>query len=840
MEHGRRGLDGFTRIQIYYLCLSVESVSSVFHYLKLSTCKYNWMVMVNIRKTIWYSGLALTIATALAVGGGFWVLRQTMPQLDGTVKLAGLTAEVRVHTDAHGIPVIDAANRADAVRTLGYTTARDRLFQMDLMRRKSAGRLAEIFGDMALDSDIKARTYGFQREATAILAKLPPVHRQYLQSYADGVNGYMAESGKLPFEFKVLGYQPEPWVPEDSLLVVLGMCENLTAYEENGERMMTVMEKTLQDAAVRFLTPDTDVYTEQLLKQAESLRPAQAIPVEALATALAGQTDKTPLAQVVQQPDYMLGSNAWAVSGKKTGDGRAILANDMHLGISVPNIWYRIELHYGDTHAAGLILPGTPLLIAGSNRHIAWGATNLSGDFLDLVRLDIDQANPGQYRVGDHWQRFDDYPETIFIKGGESKQITVKQTIWGPVASRPLLGQPVAIHWAALDADAFNFDLFGLEQGETLEQAVKIVNNSGGPQLNVLLADDRGRIAWTLMGKIPKRYGNDGLVSRSWADGSVGWNGYVEPENLPRVIDPPEGILASANDRRLGKNYPYVIGHQFGNGYRAYRITRQLQQMSTIGEWAMFDLQLDTESEFYVYYQQLALKTLSAEAVATQPDLAEVRDYLLAWDGRADIGSLGFVLLVEFRKQLIEAVFTPYVSVSRQANKEFNYAWTYIDTPLQALLNEKPPQALPDAAHFRNWDDFILGQLQRSVQRVRAQHPGVALMDLNWGQQNKVKHKHPFSKAMPILGDWLDMPGDALPGCAFCVRAAGPDFGASERLVVSPGHFDDAILHMPGGQSGHPLSPYYRDQQSYWLKGLPMALTAGKSEHTLLLQPEGK
>jgi Penicillin amidase. len=477
-----------------------------------------------------------------------------MPQLDGTVQLDRLTAEVRVQTDAHGMPVINAANRVDAVRALGYVTARDRLFQMELMRRKSAGRLAEIFGDMALDSDIKARTYGFHREAKAILAKLPPAHQQYLQSYADGVNRYMAESGKLPFEFTVLGYQPGPWTPEDSLLVVLGMCENLTAGEERGERMLSVMEKTLPDAAMRFLTPDTDFYTEQLQKQAESLRPAQAIPVEALATALAHQSsDKTPLAQLVQQSDLMVGSNAWAVSGKKTWDGRAILANDMHLGISVPNTWYRIELNYGAVHAAGLTLPGTPLLIAGSNRHIAWGATNLSGDFLDLVRLEINPANPDQYRVGEQWQRFDEYPETIIVKGSAAKQIVVKQTRWGPVANQPLLDQPVAIHWTALDVDAFNLNLFDLEQGETLEQAVTIVNSSGGPQLNILLADDKGSIAWTVMGKIPKRFGNDGLVSRSWADGRVGWNGYVEPEDLPRVIDPPEGILASANDRRLGQ-----------------------------------------------------------------------------------------------------------------------------------------------------------------------------------------------------------------------------------------------------------------------------------------------
>jgi penicillin amidase len=796
--------------------------------------------MAKLRKIIFYTSLALTGLAVIIIGGGFWFLQASMPQLDGTVKLDRLTAEVRVHTDTHGMPAIDAANRADAVRALGYVTARDRLFQMDLMRRKSAGRLAEIFGDRALANDIKVRTYGFHRVAKSILAKLPPEHRQYLQSYAEGVNSYITQSGALPFEFKVLGYRPEPWIPEDTLLVVLGMFETLTAGEERGERMLSVMEKTLPDDVVRFLTPDTDAYTEQLQKQVESLRPAQPVPVEALVTALARQPmDKTALAETVQQSDFMVGSNAWAVSGKLTSDGRAILANDMHLGLSVPNVWYRVELNYADKHAAGLTLPGTPLLIAGSNRHIAWGETNLTGDFLDLVRLDINPDNPDQYRVGDQWQRFDEYPETILVKDSEAKQIIVKHTRWGPVAGQPLLGQPVAIHWAALDADAINFKLFDLEQAETLQQAINIVNSAGGPQLNMLLADEQGRIAWTLTGKIPKRFGNDGLVSRSWADGSVGWNGYVEPENLPQVIDPPEGMVVSANDRRLGKNYPYVIGHQFGNGYRAYRITQELRQMTQFDESAMFNLQLDTGSEFYAYYQQLALKALTSETITAQPDLAEARDCLLAWNGRADAGSLGFALLVEFRRQLIDSVFTPFLAASRQADKSFSYAWTYIDTPLQALLNQKPRQLLPDTANYRDWDGFILGQLKHSIQQLQARHPGVKLTELNWGMQNKVQQSHPFSNALPILSKLLDMPNEALPGCAFCVRAAAPGFGVSERMVVAPNHFEDAILHMPGGQSGHPLSPYYRDQQNYWLKGLPMALTAGKVEHMLVLQAQG-
>ena len=215
---------------------------------------------MNIRKIILYIGLALTCLAVIAIGGGVWFLHKSMPQLDGTVKLDRLTAEVRVRTDAHGMPTIDAANRADAVRALAYVTARDRLFQMDLMRRKSAGRLAEIFGDKALGNDIKARTYGFHRVAKAIVAKLPPDHRHYLQAYAEGVNSYIAQSGKLPFEFKVLGYQPEPWVPEDTLLVVLGMFETLTAgqrtrrtHAERNGKNPAGCRSAFSDAGYRFL-----------------------------------------------------------------------------------------------------------------------------------------------------------------------------------------------------------------------------------------------------------------------------------------------------------------------------------------------------------------------------------------------------------------------------------------------------------------------------------------------------------------------------------------------------------------------------------------------------------
>jgi penicillin amidase len=786
------------------------------------------------KRGLFYTCLLSMVLIIIALAGGFLWLQQSSTQLDGEVSLTKLSAPVTVASDAHGIPVINANTRLDAVRSLGYLTARDRLFQMDLMRRKNAGRLAELFGQIAVDSDIKTRTYGFYRLANVIINKLPAEHKAYLQAYSDGVNSFISTNA-LPFEFTVLGYQPEAWHIEDSILVALGMFDMLTAWTEEEERMLTVMEKTLPADIVAFLTPDTDRFTDSLLHNNSSARPVKPIPVATLKAALAPQ----PLANSVQLRDFFVGSNAWAVSGAKTHDGRAILANDMHLGLSVPTLWYRCEMVVGKARVAGVMLPGTPLLIAGSNEFIAWGSTNLSGDFLDLVSLEINPDNANEYKVGNNWKAFENVLESINVKGEPAKQITVKQTIWGPVSSQPLLNKSVAIHWTALDSDAVNMGLMDLEAAQTLEQAVHIVNHAGGPQLNVLLADNSGHIAWTLMGKIPKRYGNDGAVSRSWAKGNIGWQGYVDADELPRQINPPEGFLVSANDRRLGTQYPYTIGRQFADGYRAYRITQRLNELTAINEWSLFELQLDTESEFYDFYQQLALSVLSPKLIAQQPELGELRNYLLAWDGKANTDSLGFALLVKFRQQLAKSVFTPFLTAAKQADKDFDYSWTYIDTPLQALLTEKPVSLLPDN-HYADWNAFILGQLTHSAEQLKAKHPDKSLAELTWGNVNIAKVKHPFSNAIPLLGWLLDMPEDELAGCAACVRVAGANFGASERMVVSPAHLDEGLLHIPAGQSAHPLSPYYRDQQAYWVHGLPLALLTGKAQHSLVFKPDAQ
>ncbi|MGR9088356.1 MAG: penicillin acylase family protein [Gammaproteobacteria bacterium] len=795
-----------------------------------------------MKKLFRYLVCTLSAFVLVGLGACALILLRSLPVTDGEIEFASLTAPVSIDSDRYGIPLINADNRSDAIRALGFVTARDRLFQMDVMRRMNAGRLAEILGKPAVTGDIRARILGFEHVARAVVRRLPSRYRHYLAAYADGVNRFIDQAKEMPFEFTVLAYRPERWRPEDSILVALGMFDLLTGWAEREERMLSVMENALPRALVSFLTPASDPYTDQLLHPSGQRRLAPPIPAGEMSKLLAEfvrAPDSWPQTDSASSDEPVPASNAWLVAPKKTADGRTILANDMHLGISVPAIWYRAQLRYGTTQTAGVALPGLPFIIAGSNRHIAWGETNLSGDFLDLVRLEINPDNPEEYRDRGQWRRFLSRYEMIGIKGSQTMRIKVRETVWGPVSNEPLLGNAVAVHWTALDDAAFTMGLIDLEEAETMTDALAAVRGSGGPQLNMLLADDRGHIAWTLMGNIPVRVGGDGSVSRSWADGDVGWKGYAQTHAIPLEVDPPEGFLVSANHRRFGRNDPHAIGRQFANGYRASRISRQLERKAKFDEQSMFALQLDTRTEFYDFYRDLALSVLSAEALRQAPELVELRDAIRAWNGHAGVESPGLPLLVEFRKRLAKSVFHPFLAACRRQDKHFSYSWTYIDTPLQTMLTEKIPELLPDPLNHRNWDAFILARLQEGARRLKRNHSDIPLSRLTWGEVNRARFGHPLSRALPILGVLLDMPAERLAGCLECVRVATPHFAASERLVVSPAHWQDAILQIPGGQSGHPLSSHYSDQYDAWVKGMAIPFVSGKARHRLVLKNPG-
>ena len=790
-------------------------------------------MMVHKRKRILKATLyLLLILLLILIGAGifsFIKLRASLPIRDGELQIKGLDLPVTVTTDRFGIPRITASTRKDAALALGYVTAQDRLFQMDLLRRRASGRLSEIVGDIAIGVDKRQRVIGFNRVTQAIVANLSDEQREVLAAYADGVNAFIHQMDTAPFEFLLLGYQPEPWAVEDSILVVMNIFQALSL-RENDERMMTIMEKSLPPEVVAFLTPDTDSYAQVLLGGPDSHRPIQPIPVDALASIR--RMLKENGEQLVRATSPVAGSNGWAVDQSKTADGRAIVANDMHLSLSIPNTWYRVSLRYGDVEISGVILPGTPAMVVGSNGHVAWGFTYIAGDFLDLVQLEINPENPDEYKTPDGWRRFETLNERIEIRGGKHIVQPVKLTIWGPVSPNPLIGQPVALHWTALQPEAVGMELLDMDRAMTLDDALDVMNRFGGPPLNVTMADDAGQIAWTYCGKIPIRKGFDGSSTKSWADGDIGWEGYIPPSELPRVISPPEGFIATANNRTLGKDYPYVVGYNFANSHRAYRINKRLREMNRVTEGDMLQLQLDTTNHFYEFYQQLALSVLTEDAVANEPLLLEARRQIEVWGGKVEVDSVAFGLLVRFREILAEDVFKPFLALCYKTDRRFSYSWRNMETPLRALLKERIAATLPDPTNYPDWEQFILLKLKKSIEQLLEEHDLKSLDQLTWGTIHRTRISHPLG-FIPILGRILNMPQKPLPGGYHCVRATS----ASERMVVSPGRETDGILHIPCGQSGHPFSRNYKDQFSYWWKGEPLPFLPGPTTHTLMLTP---
>ncbi len=772
---------------------------------------------------------------AMALLFGFHYIEKSLPQRTGTIHIPQMSAPVTIKFDKYSVPSIHGNSQLDVSRSLGFITAGDRLFQMDLIRRKTSGQLAEIFGKVALASDIQQRHLNFTTAAKKIVSHLPKDQLAVLKAYSQGVNDYLAQTSVLPPEFLLLAYQPRPWTPEDSILVALSMFQMLS-WTNDEERMLSIMDASLSDHVIKFFTPNIDDFSKILTGGEGSARPIVPIPIAELSRLRSTPPAAKQKITVVVNP-AIAGSNHWAVNHQKTSDGRAIIANDMHLPLSVPNIWYRANLRYDDVQLAGVILPGLPVLVAGSNKNVSWGFTNAMADVMDLVKLKLNPVNPNQYLSPEGWKRFDFIRHEISIKNHTPTILVVKQTQWGPVLPSPLLNSPVALKWTALEPSAVNMGLMYMDRADSVGSGVTIIKNAGGPPMNVLLADSQGAIAWTLMGKFPLRLGFDGSVSQYWNDSKIQWQGYIPTQELPYVIDPDNGFLVTANNQTLGTDYPHTLGHNYLHSYRAYRISERLTSMNAVTEKDLFDLQLDTRSEFYDFYQKLAQSLLDAANLKQNPELIELKDEIDAWNGHADADSRGLSLLIEFRNTLAQSIIPAYLNICKHTDKQFKYKWFELDTPLRQLLSEKNPKTLPGADKFKDWNSYLLTLLIQSTNKLKQNHQLTSLKKFAWGQINQAELAHPLSKGIPFIGSLINMPKEQMSGCGYCVRVIQKNFGASERFVISPGYQQQGFFNMPTGQSGNPLSKYYSDQQHYWSRGIPLPFSSNKSLTSLRLTP---
>jgi penicillin amidase len=414
----------------------------------------------------------------------------------------------------------------------------------------------------------------------------------------------------------------------------------------------------------------------------------------------------------------------------------------------------------------------------------------------------------------------------------------VLSTIWGPVIDEDSSGRRRALRWVAHDVEAVDLDLVLLEEARDLDEAIAIAQSSGIPVQNFVVADREGRIGWTLSGRLPRRVGHDGMLPSTWADGRRGWDGLVDPADHPAVIDPPWGRVWSANNRIVGQAMLPVVGQRgYVSGARARQIRDRLLELEAATPADMLAIQLDDRALFMERWRELLLATLTPAAVAGDPRRTELRRLVQeTWSGSATPESAAYRLVRAFRTFLADQVFDAIVSPWFPEQVEFDYtaAVTLWEGPLWKLINQRPPHLLdPD---LESWDDQLLAAAD-AVLDYYDENFTTDLSERTWGERNTVRVEHPLSRAVPLLSRWLDTEPIALPGDFKMPRVQRPRFGASERFAVSPGREEQGYFHMPGGQSGHPLSPYYRAGHQAWVNGEPLPFLPGPAVHHLTLNP---
>ncbi len=776
---------------------------------------------------------------------GWFLLAGSRARLDGEVHLSGLKDAVSISRDALGTATLQGQHRDDLSYALGYVHAQERFFAMDLMRRLPAGELSELVGGKALDTDINHRRHRLRSVAQAAYAQLDAAQKHTLDLYAAGVNAGLADLHVKPWEYLLLDAKPQPWRPEDSFLVIAAMYLDLNGDGRN-ERELHIAElrSALPVPVADFLlSPDPD--WEAPLKGDLSRPPVIPAPdvldLRQTQPATRGDSSALTAALLPALDPVRPGSNSFAVAGSLTETGSAILANDMHLSLRVPNIWFRTRLRYpdatapgGQRDASGVTLPGTPALVVGSNGQVAWGFTNSYGDWLDWVRVQRDPNDATRYKVPEGWARIETHDEVIRIKGAPSHTLKVEDTRWGPIMGKDTDGTSLALAWIGDRPRGYNINVMQLEHTDSAHAALDLAPTLGMPPQNLLAADSAGHIGWTVTGNsMPLRKGFDPQLPADWSAADTGWVGWVEPSQYPRIEDPADGRLWTANNRTVDGAELDLLGNGGHDlGARAQQIRDDLRARNSFTPGNLLDVQLDNRALLLTRWQRLLQDTLAS---THDPDLEQLRQLTATWTGRAAPESVDYRLVRAFRDKVKENVLAPFVAQVKQRHDDFSWPGLIdAEAAVWALLRDRPAHLLDPK--YDNWNALLQAATRQVIDELGKQPGGLAAR--NWGEINRVAIRHPLSRALPaFVGRMLDMPDEPLPGDNNMPRVATPGFGASERLDAMPGHEAQSILHMPGGQSDNPLSPYYSAGQEDWLNGRPTPLLPGPDQHALTLTP---
>ncbi len=829
--------------------------------------------MLSWIKRILLALLVLAVLAALAIWG---LLRGSVPLLDGELELQGLSAPITVQRDALGVVTIDAANQADAMRALGFVHAQERYFEMDLMRRSSAGELSELVGSAALDTDKKRRIHRLRARAVRNLDTAIGDNRALLQAYTDGVNAGLADLDVRPWPYLLLRQQPKPWSPVDAVLAGDAMYFDLqgSGATNTHELGLSQIQQHIPPVLFALLTRDGTAWDAPLTGKPRGdavLPTAEQLDLRKLPMPTAGNAASLPVKPAA-------GSNNFAVSGAHTADGRAILADDMHLGLRAPNIWFRARLRYADARApggkvdiSGFTLPGVPGVIVGSNGHVAWGFTNSYVDSADWMRVtpcaSATLAPTDCAPVQTH-------RETIRVAGADDATLDVREVPWGPIMHDEAGGSALALRWVAHLPNAMNFGLADFSIAADLPQLMEIADRTALPSQNLLAVDTTGRISWRLLGALAGRTdpcsaqtlietaansqtrSARNIVEQTADDGHPPTRQPPKPcepwsavtNRAPVNLDPASGRLWSANNRIVdGAELERLGDAGYALGARAKQIRDGLFAKDRFNERDLLAIQLDDRALFlqrwWTLLQDTAKRT-NSPALQALANAARVRPE------RAGADSASYRLVRAWRINVLSRIEDGLTAPAKAAmGKDFSMPGVrQLEGLAWPLVTQRPPHLLPRryascTSTTQGHPDFCQKLSGWNALLEDAAHETSAyfadngpLQQRTWGERNTARICHPLAASIPLLGKrWLCMPPDQLRGDSDMPLVAGPDFGASERMVVSPGHEADGIIHMPGGQSGNPLSPFWGAGHDDWVQGRPTPFLPGKPEYTLTL-----
>ncbi|MBN8726735.1 MAG: penicillin acylase family protein [Xanthomonadales bacterium] len=782
----------------------------------------------------WARRMALATMGSLActAGAGWWLLRGSLPDYAGALSGFPLSARVTIERDALGTATLHAGNRHDISFALGFVHAQERFLQMDLQRRRAAGELSELFGPAALPIDREARQHRMRARMRARLAELPDWQRSGIAAYRDGVNAGLARLRVRPFPYLLTGATPAPWREEDTLLCIAAMAFTLNDAGNTRELALARMHAALPPQAYRFLAASggaLDAPLEGAPLGWPEPPPTEVLDLRGMKAATAGSSID----------EHLPGSNSFAVAGALAG-GPALLANDMHLDLGVPNIWFRTRLVYrsatgNEVDVTGASLPGAPAIVVGSNGQVAWGFTNSYVDTADWVRVERDPGDPDRYRGRHAWSTIERHSEVIHAKGAADEVLEIEETGWGPILGKDADGTSLALAWTAHRPGAIDLGLQRMESARTVEEAIAIGQASGIPPQNLLVGDRSGRIGWSIAGRLPMRVGGyDPALPADWSAADAGWQGWLDGTAIPQVVNPDGGRIWTANQRMVGDDALGILGDGgYDLGARAGQIRGDLFATQAFTPETMLAIQLDDRALLLARWHDLLERTL--ERHPESPLAKALAPGLHDWNGRAVVTSVAYRLVHDWRAEVIANVLDGFAAPVRQRFPDFVLPkLQQAENAVWMLLEQRPAHLLPGP--HADWDALLLSAAERVSARLEAAPGGLA--GSTWGSYNTARIRHPLSRALPgPLARWLDMPPDELPGDSNLPRVQGPSFGASERFAVAPGQEASGYFMMPGGQSGHPLSPYYGSGHEDWVHGRATPFLPGPPEQVLSLAP---